>query len=588
MDDCSGKTLEDWLAEREFFENRYQWKVARQMLEGIQYLHSLDRVHKKISSSNVFFDGESTRLGDFSEGSERTDCMYHDGREVVDSRTDIFSFGILFFELWYPFSTDEERRAVLDDLTGGHIPEEWSRLFPVQAAIVKLCLMEPAEKRPSASVLLQSTLIPAQESRSDSADLKALTSAISSGKISLNCDGVELLTALFGESRRLPFKLSGMEGLGNFRENRAEFYRFCLHEFIRISRGRCAEFFMPKMVHSLAGDDMGPDVMSCDGALHRLYSNIARAFKYWLRTNSINDGSWFSRQITFQDPPGFGAIDEREILTFDILSESRNLDDLLDAMEIVVGFLGSVLPDQSIELRIGHSLLGGAQFKKRIILPTELRDLSRDPGNALHTGYAESLRVVERATALCPDVKPRLDLHLSRKSAGSSMVLVFVVMNQEVAAVAQGVGHKKTPEDLVIVTGLRILMDIVLDVYESRGRPKRKSDSLCFIIMDSFVKPAEHWSDSKREKLAEEDWVRAFVQVEGLCKVLRSEGTVSVIAPNDGEGVAKYRGSGSVLGIVHVDSKGRVFLKLEPEGGEFPNMVRKQLEKVKDVTINWV
>ena len=74
-----------------------------------------------------------------------------------NEKVDIYSFGIIMFELFYPFRTAMERLEVLKELTKSHqLPKD----FVVKHAEtdilenITVCLQQNAEERPSASKLL--------------------------------------------------------------------------------------------------------------------------------------------------------------------------------------------------------------------------------------------------------------------------------------------------------------------------------------------------------------------------------------------------------------------------------------------------
>ena len=53
------------------------------------------------------------------------------GWAVYDDRVDVFSLGIVAFELWHPFSTGMERVAMLKNLQEhGALPAEWAAANP--------------------------------------------------------------------------------------------------------------------------------------------------------------------------------------------------------------------------------------------------------------------------------------------------------------------------------------------------------------------------------------------------------------------------------------------------------------------------
>lgn len=51
---------------------------------------------------------------------------------------DLFSLGVVAFELWHPFATAMERALLLRDLReGGRLPAEWEAAHPVVARLIR-------------------------------------------------------------------------------------------------------------------------------------------------------------------------------------------------------------------------------------------------------------------------------------------------------------------------------------------------------------------------------------------------------------------------------------------------------------------
>ncbi|KAJ1798837.1 hypothetical protein LPJ75_006772, partial [Coemansia sp. RSA 2598] len=76
-----------------------------------------------------------------------------------NEKADIYSLGIIFFELYYAFSTAMERVAVIKDLRQGVFPADFVRRWPKEAALI-LHMMDPdPTKRPSAREILSMDLI---------------------------------------------------------------------------------------------------------------------------------------------------------------------------------------------------------------------------------------------------------------------------------------------------------------------------------------------------------------------------------------------------------------------------------------------
>ena len=79
------------------------------------------------------------------------------------NKVDMYSFGIVFFELWHSFKTGMERIHVLHDLRRPEVkfPTTWdSAMLPRQTRIVQACLTHDPELRPSPQDLLSSDMLP--------------------------------------------------------------------------------------------------------------------------------------------------------------------------------------------------------------------------------------------------------------------------------------------------------------------------------------------------------------------------------------------------------------------------------------------
>ena len=79
-------------------------------------------------------------------------------------QADMYSLGVVFFELWHPFSTAMERHIVLSDLKQkGELPSDWVNEFPEQASLLRRLMSQIPSDRPSATELLQHAFPPRME-----------------------------------------------------------------------------------------------------------------------------------------------------------------------------------------------------------------------------------------------------------------------------------------------------------------------------------------------------------------------------------------------------------------------------------------
>ncbi|KAG0052342.1 hypothetical protein BGZ83_002735 [Gryganskiella cystojenkinii] len=105
-------------------------------------------------SSSTQGPGNTPSLGSRSSSSSTAPMLRRHS-----SAADIYSLGIIFFELYHPFSTLMERHAVLKTLRNGELPPDFVSRWPKEAAFVLWLMAEDPRIRPSAREILEFDLI---------------------------------------------------------------------------------------------------------------------------------------------------------------------------------------------------------------------------------------------------------------------------------------------------------------------------------------------------------------------------------------------------------------------------------------------
>ncbi|ORX52231.1 hypothetical protein BCR36DRAFT_582732 [Piromyces finnis] len=214
MQYCEKKTLRNVIDEGLLTEEE-TWKYFRQLLEGLAHIHSQGMIHRDLKPSNVFLDAnDDVKIGDFglaitnhvhsrnvdgavqeknnyqsynkynkSKDKNQENTMtenylltgnigttFYVSPEILKNKNtrysqkvDMYSLGIILFEMLYKMETGMERAKILENIRKEEIifPSDFdTEKYKNQSEIIHLLLSHDPKKRPSSYEILQSDLLP--------------------------------------------------------------------------------------------------------------------------------------------------------------------------------------------------------------------------------------------------------------------------------------------------------------------------------------------------------------------------------------------------------------------------------------------
>lgn len=236
MEFVSGQTLREQIDDG--ISEADMWRFLRQILLAMKYYTGFNIIHRDLKPSNILLDNDgNVRIADFGlaveqastellqavgssraqlgdpdltsdvgtslylapESTGRRKAATDRGNRYTD-KIDMYSLGIIIFEMCWPIQTRMERLDVLKAMRRPEIvfPSSWDDSDPKRvrhSKIIKWCLASDPAKRAAPSELLQSSLLPAVVHDEHISDTLALLAKPNSPHIN------SLLQTLFQTSR---------------------------------------------------------------------------------------------------------------------------------------------------------------------------------------------------------------------------------------------------------------------------------------------------------------------------------------------------------------------------------------------------
>ncbi|KAF9293703.1 hypothetical protein BGZ74_011586 [Mortierella antarctica] len=211
MEYCERQTLKDLIDIG--VDEEEGWRLFRQILEGLVHIHSQGMIHRDLKPVNIFLDANGdVKIGDFGLATSNTQALgdlrnqsqmvtesimmsrsasfdnrtHDDGLSLTtgvgtvfyvspevlhgaatgtryNQKVDMYSLGIIFFEMCYPLATGMERAMTLRNLQQPEIifPKEFPMdKMAAQVQVIRALLNHNLKERPTSLEMLQSDLLP--------------------------------------------------------------------------------------------------------------------------------------------------------------------------------------------------------------------------------------------------------------------------------------------------------------------------------------------------------------------------------------------------------------------------------------------
>uniref|UniRef100_A0A8I3WUL3 PRKR-like endoplasmic reticulum kinase n=1 Tax=Callithrix jacchus TaxID=9483 RepID=A0A8I3WUL3_CALJA len=186
---CRKENLKDWMNRRCTIEDRERGMclhIFLQIAEAVEFLHSKGLMHRDLKPSNIFFTMDDVvKVGDFGlvtamdqDEEEQTVLtpmpayarhtgqvgtkLYMSPEQIhgnsYSHKVDIFSLGLILFELLYPFSTQMERVRTLTDVRNLKFPPLFTQKYPCEYVMVQDMLSPSPMERPEATNIIENAV----------------------------------------------------------------------------------------------------------------------------------------------------------------------------------------------------------------------------------------------------------------------------------------------------------------------------------------------------------------------------------------------------------------------------------------------
>ncbi|XP_042356887.1 eIF-2-alpha kinase GCN2 [Plectropomus leopardus] len=406
MEYCEKSTLRDTIDQGLHQDQTRLWRLFREILDGLAYIHEQGMIHRDLKPVNIFLDSQDhVKIGDFGlatdhpanvaagkfEAEESSSAVMPkpdptgnmtgmvgtvlyvspevqgNTKATYNQKVDLFSLGIILFEMSYrPMNTGAERISVLSQLRMEPMifPEDFTVYEQrTQRKVIEWLLNHDPALRPTAQELLKSELLPPpQMEESELHEVLQHTMANINGKAYRTMVG-----QLFAQNTSPVMDYTYDIDLhkGSFSFNSAKLQQHVYETITRIFKKHGAvrlqtPLLLPRIRKLYDGSELAC-FMDHSGMLVTLPYDLRMAFSRFVARNNIMHLKRYSIERVFR-PRKLDRAHPRELLecAFDIITPVTNsllpdAEAIYTVSEIIQEF--PVLQERNYNIYLNHTSL---------------------------------------------------------------------------------------------------------------------------------------------------------------------------------------------------------------------------------------
>ncbi|CAL8286275.1 unnamed protein product [Lota lota] len=516
MEYCEKSTLRDTIDQGLHEDNSRLWRLFREILDGLAYIHEQGMIHRDLKPVNIFLDSQDhVKIGDFGLATDHRanvaagkleleetgpavmpkpdptgnmtgmvgTALYvspevqGNTKATYNQKVDLFSLGIILFEMSYrPMTTGSERISVIGKLRTEAIdfPEDFSQYEKgTQRKVMVWLLNHDPAQRPTAQELLRSDLLPPpQMEESELHEVLQHTMANVNGKAYRTMVG-----QLFAQYTTpvMDYAYDMDHNKGGFHVYSAKLQQYVYETITRTFKKHGAvrlqtPLFLPRNRKLYDGTELAC-FMDHSGMLVTLPYDLRVAFARYVARINITSLKRYSIERVFR-PRKPDRAHPRELLecAFDIVTPVTN--SLLPDAEVIYTISEIIQEFPALQERNYNIYLNHTSLLKAILLHSGVpEDKLSHASNILCDAMSEKLTKREVEAKFCnlslsANSVQTLYKYIEQKGDLASLAPLLTSLTKQKTAVTQLAkqGHKDLEELTALLQRLGVKLQVVVNL----------------------------------------------------------------------------------------------------------------------------